>query len=161
MNGQTISYAYFRHRMLAQILDFFLVFALLAPCLYLLNTLILPLIDSTSALITYRLLRLILVLSFVAYGSAWCLVHYGATPGKMLLGLKVINLQTNQFPDQRQAMIRPFLTVLSIFSGIGVLLILIDKNKQAAHDKILHTVVLQRDDDYACESMPADWEQHL
>lgn len=158
MSQTACHYARFDQRVLAWLLDIFLLFALLSPFLYLLNTALLPLFDSLVGLILYRLVRLVIVLTGILYGFAWCLHRYGATPGKLLIGIKVIDQKTHHTLSRKQAAIRLLLSVLSTFSGLGVLLILFNRQRQAIHDKMLHTLVIQAEDDYAHEHIPADRE---
>lgn len=160
MSQAAYQYAHFHQRVLAWILDIFLLYALLSPFLYILNTTLLPLFDSSAGLILYRLLRLVIVLSGITYTFAWCLQRYGATPGKLLAGIRVIDQATQQSLSRRQAAIRLLLSIVSTFSGVGVLFILFDKQRQAIHDKMLHTLVIQAEDDYACEPIPTDLELH-
>jgi len=152
-----VPYAHFHQRVLAQLLDIFLLFALLAPILYLLNNLVIPYIETETALITYRLIRFVLVTSAIVYVLAICLERFGATPGKILMGLKVLDMHTGEYLSRRQAALRILLSWLSILSSIGVLLIILDSRKQAAHDKILHTIVIKLEDDYACMELPEHW----
>jgi uncharacterized RDD family membrane protein YckC len=155
-----VPYAHFHQRVLAQLLDIFLLFALFAPILYLLNNLVIPYIETETVLITYRLIRFLLVTSSIVYAFAICLERFGATPGKMLLGLKVLDMHTGEYLNRRQAALRILLSWLSVISSIGVLLIILDSRKQAAHDKILHTIVIKLEDDYACMELPDHW-RHL
>ena len=152
-----VPYAHFHQRVLAQLLDAFLLFALLAPILYLLNSLVIPYIETAPVLIAYRVIRFLLVTSLIVYAFAICLARFGATPGKLLMDLKVLDQHTGEYLNRRQAALRIVLSWLSVLSSIGVLLIIIDTKKQAAHDKILHTIVIKLEDDYACMELPEHW----
>jgi uncharacterized RDD family membrane protein YckC len=74
---------------------------------------------------------------------AWCWTQYGATPGKMAFGLKVIN------PDGRpitvgQAIGRYFGMILSgIIMGIGFIMAGFDDQKRALHDRLVNTRVIR------------------
>lgn len=154
---KTVPYAHFHQRVLAQILDAFLLFALFSPLLYLINNLLFPYLGNPVVLAAYKLIRFLLIAGLTVSAFALCLERFGATPGKMLLGLKVINQQTGQFLDRKQAALRVLLGWVSVLSGIGVLIAILDKHKQAAHDKILHTIVIMLEDDYACMELPDNW----
>ena len=66
-----------------------------------------------------------------------------ATPGKMILGLRIIDSRTGSAPSVWQCIGRYLMAVVSIAcAGIGYLWIAIDARKQAWHDKIVGTVVI-------------------
>jgi uncharacterized RDD family membrane protein YckC len=83
-------------------------------------------------------------LGFVLSGAyfAWFWAQYGATPGKMVFGLKVIN------PDGTpisigQAIGRYLGTLLSwIIIGIGFIMAGFDDQKRALHDRLVNTRVI-------------------
>ncbi len=65
------------------------------------------------------------------------------TPGKILLGLKVVDAKGNQI-SYTTSLIRYLSTILSsIPLGIGYLLIIFDSKKQALHDKLASTYVIK------------------
>lgn len=68
----------------------------------------------------------------------------GATPGKQLLGLRVIT-ESGEPMTYGRAFIREILgkIVSSLFLGIGFLWIAWDERKQGWHDKIAGTLVIQ------------------
>lgn len=72
-------------------------------------------------------------------------IYRSATPGKMLLGLRVVDASTGQGLGTGQAMLRylayvPALLVL----GLGIAWVAFDARKQGWHDKLARTVVLQK-----------------
>lgn len=73
----------------------------------------------------------------------WFITNYGATPGKMLLGLKVLTLEGEKL-TQSQAIKRYFAYLLSALTlGIGFLMVAIDPQKRALHDILSKTKVIK------------------
>ncbi|MCL1623704.1 RDD family protein [Moraxella sp. Tifton1] len=67
-----------------------------------------------------------------------------ATPGKMLLGLKVLDANTGNRLTPAQAILRYFGYFVSAFVlFLGYIWVGIDKKKQGWHDKIAKTVVVR------------------
>ena len=67
----------------------------------------------------------------------------GATPGKMLLGIRIIDSRTGRAPSVWQCVGRYLMALVSIAcAGIGYLWIPLDARKQAWHDKVVGTVVI-------------------
>jgi uncharacterized RDD family membrane protein YckC len=152
-----VPYAHFYQRVLATLLDAFLTFALTTPFSYLLDVLVLPELDTASQLFVYDLFTFLLFSGLIVFSFAICLERFGGTPGKLLLGLKVLDQHTGEYLNRRQAGLRIIASWLSILTGIGVLLIIFDKHKQAAHDKIMHSIVIKLEDDYAEMELPKNW----
>lgn len=67
-----------------------------------------------------------------------------ATPGKMALGLMVVDEQGNKLTWQKAALRYVGYFVSSITLGIGYLMVAFDKNKQGLHDKIAKTYVIRK-----------------
>ncbi|HLI82877.1 MAG TPA: RDD family protein [Bryobacteraceae bacterium] len=74
------------------------------------------------------------------------LLRKGLTPGKLLLGLQVVDQQTGEIPGFGKMFLREIIGrfLSGLFLGIGYLWALFDKNGQAWHDKLAGTVVLRR-----------------
>lgn len=86
-----------------------------------------------------QIVQCIMLFSYVAY--MW--VRFAATPGKLLLGLRVVDAQTFEKMTLRQATKRFFSFILSaapLFSGF--LWSNFNKRCQTWHDKIAGTVVV-------------------
>jgi len=69
--------------------------------------------------------------------------RYGATPGKVLLELRVVDARTGEHPDWPQAVIRYlgyFVAALPL--GVGFLWVAWDRRKQGLHDKLARTEVV-------------------
>ncbi len=94
--------------------------------------------------------QLVSVLASMAVGIAYFFVfwvHYdGATPGKKLLGIKIIR-ENGEKITYPVAFIRYIGFLLSsatiFFFGLGFLWVIWDKKKQALHDKIAGTIVIK------------------
>lgn len=78
----------------------------------------------------------------------WALTLFpkGMTPGKLLLGLQVVDQRNGEIPGFWKMVLRElFGRFLSgLFFGLGYFWALFDKNGQAWHDKLANTVVIQR-----------------
>lgn len=149
-------YAHFHQRALAWILDVFLLAALLAPFVYLLNTFAATHLTAETSLILYRIVRLGLVLGVSLTILSGCTARFGGTPGKILLGLQVIDFATHKWLTPRQALLRILLTIPVTFSVLGVLMMFFNSQRQAFHDKAMHTLVIVKEHDYAEEPLPGD-----
>lgn len=85
---------------------------------------------------TSVLLPAVLVIAFWAYKQA--------TPGKMLIGAKIVDAQTGGAPSMKQNIIRYLGYFLSAFPAcLGFLWIAFDGRKQGWHDKLAGTVVVR------------------
>ena len=74
----------------------------------------------------------------------WLWVRFSATPAKMLLRLKVVDIKTLQPISFRQAIIRYFGYVPSMLCFLlGMLWVAFDKRKQGWHDKLASTAVIR------------------
>lgn len=77
----------------------------------------------------------ILVLLFWRFRSA--------TPGKMLIGARIVDADTGEPPSTRNLVIRYFAYLLSMLPlMLGFVWVAIDPRKQAFHDKLANTVVI-------------------
>ena len=76
--------------------------------------------------------------------TIWFWLRYQATPGKMLLWLKIVDIKTLQPISFRQAIIRYFGYLASILCLLlGVLWVAFDNRKQGWHDKLASTAVIR------------------
>ncbi|WP_353280566.1 RDD family protein [Wolbachia endosymbiont (group B) of Silvanus unidentatus] len=90
-------------------------------------------------LVLNQIVQFIMLFSYVAY--MW--IRFGATPGKFLLGLRVVNAQTFEKLTLKQATKRFFSFILSTAPlFLGFIWASFDKRCQAWHDKIANTVVV-------------------
>ena len=72
---------------------------------------------------------------------------FGATPGKIALGLKIVDARTGGAPGMAQLIVRFAAYLLSALPlYLGFLWIAVDRRKQGWHDKIARTVVIHSED---------------
>jgi uncharacterized RDD family membrane protein YckC len=70
--------------------------------------------------------------------------RYGATPGKMVIGAKIVNTDGSPI-SYTKAFARFFAEMLSGFIlGIGYIMAAFDSQKRALHDRICNTLVIKR-----------------
>jgi uncharacterized RDD family membrane protein YckC len=89
------------------------------------------------------------LLSFVAIAAAvigfWR--YCGATPGKLALGMKIVDARTGQPPTLARLALRflgYFVSALPLY--LGFLWAAVDRRKQGWHDKIARTIVINSED---------------
>jgi uncharacterized RDD family membrane protein YckC len=82
------------------------------------------------------------ILPAVAVIAFWSAKH--ATPGKMVIGAKIVDAKTGGSPSFAQHVIRYLgYFVSTIPFGLGLIWVGIDKKKQGWHDKLAGTVVVR------------------
>jgi uncharacterized RDD family membrane protein YckC len=82
------------------------------------------------------------ILPAIAVIAFWSVKE--ATPGKMVIGAKIVDAQTGGTPSFRQHVVRYLGYFLStFFFCLGFLWIAFDKKKQGWHDKLAGTVVVR------------------
>ena len=96
-----------------------------------------------------NLLASLIGLAIGAAYEIYFLTSRGATPGKIVLGMRVARIADGQKPVASEAAIRwavpnvpTFLGVLGLFSAFDALWCLWDGNRQCLHDKVVKTVVV-------------------
>lgn len=72
-------------------------------------------------------------------------IKISATPGKVLMSLKIVDAETFAPLTKKQCFIR-FLAYIpaAIPLGLGFLWVIFDKKRQGWHDKLAHTVVIKK-----------------
>ncbi|WP_323841116.1 MULTISPECIES: RDD family protein [unclassified Moraxella] len=76
--------------------------------------------------------------------TIWFWLKKGATPGKMLFGLKVLDDKTGNYLTVGQSLVRYFGYILSsLVFGLGYIWAAFDKKKQSWHDKLAKSVVVR------------------
>lgn len=76
-----------------------------------------------------------------------CWIKLAATPGKLILKLKVLDAKTGEYPTIGQAILRYIGYIPSALAFcIGLIWVGFDKQKQGWHDKIAGTVVVKDHD---------------
>ena len=74
----------------------------------------------------------------------WLWLCFSATPGKMLLKLKIIDIKTFEGLNFRQVIVRYFAYLPAIlFFFLGIIWVAFDKRKQGWHDKLASTAVIR------------------
>lgn len=78
----------------------------------------------------------------VAFAAIWR--WKGATPGKMIIGAKIVDDETGELPSMKQCLMRSFLFLVEVMTG-GLLWVVVafSKKKQAIHDMAAKTVVIK------------------
>ena len=77
--------------------------------------------------------------------NAYFLPKYGATPGKMALGLKVINADGGDSVNVQKAIARYFAEILSgMICYVGYFLALFDDQRRTLHDRLCNTLVVRK-----------------
>jgi uncharacterized RDD family membrane protein YckC len=72
-------------------------------------------------------------------------IAFGATPGKMMCRLRIVDEASGRKPTPWQCIGRYVLAVVGVAcAGIGYLWIAIDPRRQGWHDKIVRTLVVHR-----------------
>lgn len=83
------------------------------------------------------------ILPFILTMAFW--LYKSATPGKILLGMIIVDADTLQAPSKRQLTIRYFsyyLSMLPLF--LGFFWVIWDDRKQGWHDKLAGTLVIKK-----------------
>ena len=72
-------------------------------------------------------------------------MYYCATPGKMLLRMRIVDARTGACPTKSQFLTRAVSSLISaaVF-GLGFVWVHYDKRKQGWHDKLARTVVIYK-----------------
>ncbi|MCI5071753.1 RDD family protein [bacterium] len=95
--------------------------------------------ESVVALVTYLLTYGILVFYF-----GWFYKNKGATPGKLLMKLQVINLETGGRIGYGRTFLREIIGKFfaAVILGIGFFMIIFRKDRRGLHDLIANTQVV-------------------
>lgn len=134
----------FWRRLLAAAIDFLILFVVTTPILLAIyGRRYFALVESGTAagfwdfVIEY-------VVPAVAVIAFWR--RYGATPGKMAVGAKIVDAQTGERPSIARLVLRYFAYLVSALPlFLGFLWIGISRRKQGFHDKIARTTVIYDD----------------
>ena len=141
MHSEEYEYAGFWIRVGATFIDAFL-----------LSIILLPLTMMVYGDLTWKREGLILgsadflinyVLPFVATILFW--LYKSATPGKMVLNIKVVDADTGEKLSVGQSIGRYFAYIPAMaILMIGIIWVVFDKRKQGWHDKLAKTVVIRK-----------------
>jgi uncharacterized RDD family membrane protein YckC len=84
----------------------------------------------------------------------WLWHRYGATPGKQMMQLRIIDAHTGERLSWAKATLRYFAYIVSLLPlGLGFLWIAWDRRKQGFHDKIARSLVIYVPEDDAEKSL--------
>ena len=133
-------YVGFWARVLATLIDSVLIMAITLPPLlgiyglaYLDNK---DAVNGPADILISNILPMIVVILF------W--VKKQATPGKMAVSARIVDVETGGKPSKKQCVGRYFAYILSALPlGLGFLWVAFDSKKQAWHDKLAGTVVVK------------------
>ena len=70
-------------------------------------------------------------------------IALGASPGKLMLRLRIVDEPTGGRPTAWQCIGRYFTALVAVLCGIGYLWIVIDPRRQGWHDKLVRTLVVR------------------
>ncbi len=141
------AYAGFWIRFLARILDAIVLYIVILPVTFLVLGGTAFTVSSEGPTPMYLLLNMILLVFQIAVSATyevWFLTRYGATPGKMVVGKKVVTADGGPLTTGR-ALGRHFAVYLSSFTLlIGFIMAAFDDQKRALHDRICDTRVIAK-----------------
>ena len=133
-----VQYAGFWIRFVAFILDSLFVLILMAPFIML--------FFDTDALMAGNGGFMAIILNYIAPALIIILfwVYKSATPGKMILGMRIVDADSGEKPSTAQFIGRYLSYYLSgIPLGLGFIWVAFDQRKQGWHDKLAGTVVVK------------------
>lgn len=135
-------YAGFWIRVLATLIDSLLFAVITVPILVWVSTGGLPAAWGVQVPLVVDIL-IAYVLPPIAVVLFW--VYQSATPGKMMLGMRILDAQTGAAPSAGQCIGRYFAYIVSTLPLLlGFIWVAFDDRKQAWHDKLAGTVVVWR-----------------
>lgn len=89
----------------------------------------------------------ILLNQFIQFSTLILLIlcswlYFKTSPGKYIMGLKIVDQETMKTPSNKQFVIRALSSFLCIITfGLSYLMLVFDKQKRALHDRIAKTTV--------------------
>ncbi len=140
-NNGVLEFAGFWVRVIASIIDTIMIMIITLPLLYLVYGAAIwesgSMVNGFWDVIISYILPAVIVVLF------WC--YKSATPGKMILGLKVISLGDSEKLSVGQSVGRyiGYFPAMFIFM-LGIIWVAFDKNKQGWHDKLANTAVVKK-----------------
>jgi uncharacterized RDD family membrane protein YckC len=143
MNIESLQVVGFRRRALASMIDTFLISLITMPALlWVYGRMYFADVSGESAgsfddFMNYGF-------PFVATLSFW--FFWAATPGKLLLDMKIVDAETGERPKFSQWVIRYVGYFVSLIPlGLGFIWVILDPKKQGWHDKMAKTIVVEVD----------------
>jgi uncharacterized RDD family membrane protein YckC len=130
-----------KDRIFANILDTFLMGAILKTVVPLLETSVGRFIDVKYIFIFSLVANIVVAMTYYIYP----LRKYGATPGKRLMDIQVVNVENAEKLGVATIILREFtLKTISIISVIGCFLPFMRADKRALHDLMAKTRVISK-----------------
>ncbi len=160
--SEQMNYASFNYRMLASLIDTVLSTIVLVPLFSLFNNLAGiktardfmndPAIVANglsleqqqeiirATLTSFSMQSVVFAVIIIAF---W--IYKSATPGKMILNMKIVDAKTGEKPSRNQLIIRYFGYIVSTIPlCLGFIWVFYDKKRQGWHDKMAGTVVIRK-----------------
>ena len=142
-----MDYAGFWLRTLAALIDTLIFLVITLPLLYLIygDAYFTFIPEDDSVFVYHGLADVLLNYIFPFVFTLFCWLKYSATPGKMVLGLKVVDVNTGADINLRQSVLRYigyFVAMIPLL--LGIFWVAFDKRKQGWHDKMAGTAVVRR-----------------
>jgi uncharacterized RDD family membrane protein YckC len=142
LNPDTVEYAGFWIRFWASVIDSILVMVITYPLLYAIYDWVG--LDYTSGRPSVGFVDILLTWILPVVAVIWFWVAKQATPGKMLLSLRVVDAKTGGSLSVAQSLVRYVgYFVSAIPFCLGLIWVGFDSKKQGWHDKIAGTVVVR------------------
>ena len=142
MNTSDYAYVGFWKRALAMIIDTVILMLLIAPLLTLFYGRSYWSSDSTE-IHGFLDVFLTIILPIIATIMFW--IYRQATPGKMIVGARIVDVSTGSPPSNGQLVGRYFGYIISTLPFVlGFIWIGIDKRKRGFHDKLSGTAVVEK-----------------
>lgn len=137
----TRNYASFKLRWVASLLDFMLCMLIISAIVYFITNQ-----SSASSMITSAVIFLVVLFNpVILYYHVPFTYYFGGTPGKLLLGLRIIPEIENKLTF-KQVLFRQTIGYMFswTFFGLGYLAVIKDDKKQSWHDKASATVITRK-----------------
>jgi len=152
VQGGNVEYAGFGIRLLAWLIDFLVllflsfIIALISGFFIAFLLIYVSIVSADSSIVRFLSDFIGGFIGFsvnLLYFTLFWSSKFQGTPGKILLGLKIVDANGNKI-SYSTALIRYISTIISsLLLGIGYLLIIFDGKKQALHDKLASTCVIK------------------
>jgi uncharacterized RDD family membrane protein YckC len=157
MNRGTVRYAGFWRRFAALILDYILFSSILFLINYCIHGSAYLRWAMNPERATYNITDALLTFVIWPAVIATFWVRMAATPGKLLLGCRVVDAATLKPPRMGQALLRCCGYLISfVLLCLGFIYAAFDPRKQGLHDKIARTVVIVEDE---ADQLLQEWQE--
>jgi len=135
-----VEYAGFWIRVGASIIDTFILLLVTSPILYTIYGK--EYFKSEGLIAGYWDIIIKWIFPAVAVIVFW--IYKSATPGKMIMGIKIVDMKTGNPPSPSQSIIRYLGYYVSMIPlMLGIIWVAFDEKKQGWHDKLAGTVVIK------------------